>query len=46
MFPPKARIPVFDDMGPLRAIVKGQLKENDWGQCPSSRLPLRVSAPW
>jgi two-component system chemotaxis response regulator CheY len=27
MFPPKTRILVVDDMGPLRAIVKGQLKD-------------------
>ena len=27
MFPPKTRILVVDDMGPLRAIVKEQLKD-------------------
>ena len=27
MFPPKTRILVVDDMGPLRAIVKGQLRD-------------------
>ena len=27
MFPPKSRMLVVDDMGPLRAIVKGQLKD-------------------
>jgi len=27
MFPPQTRILIVDDMGPLRAIVKGQLKD-------------------